>query len=130
MKTDKLIETAKQFRFYYHGPSELDSLGIHAEFLNELYEKTKDMTFPGSYGQSPFDDAFALAYMLKHGVSQTRADYLRRNRHEHDVRNQIACIEHLGMTLPPFDELEPGYQGPSFPEYDADGNIVFSSTIQ
>lgn len=96
---------AKQFQFYYDGPEKLKELGMTRKFLLEFYERTKNKTFQGNYGQSPYDDAFSLAYALAHGVSSSSRDYYSKNSGTSDIKNRLACFDAMGIDYEPITNL-------------------------
>lgn len=106
MNTENMEAIAKQFRLYYGGPEKLKELGMTCEFLVEFYEKTKNKTFPGSYGQSPYDDAFSLAYALVHGVSPSSREYYKKNSGQRDIKNRLACFDAMGIDYEPQKQMK------------------------
>jgi len=101
MKT--IIDRASKLRF--HSSTVADWHEVFPDFaaLDDFYDATKNMTFPGSYGQSPFDDAFSVAYEIRHGLSPSSVEFYARMIHErdwHGYDNRMLILESYGVQLP------------------------------
>lgn len=90
---------AASFRFSSDGPDKMSEIFPTRHEINCFYDDVSNSTWPESYGQSPFDDAFCIAYSVRHGISESTRLYLKTNSDCKSIKNRIACLEHWGIKL-------------------------------
>ena len=104
MKTvETIINRASKLRFQSSTVTDWHAVFPDFSSLDDFYDATKNMTFPGTYGQSPFDDAFSLAYEIRHGLSPSSVDFysrMIRERDWHGYENHMLVLESYGVQLP------------------------------
>jgi hypothetical protein len=101
MKTT--IEKASVLRFQSSKIQEWQSVFPDKKSFVDFYQATKNKTFPGSYGQSPCDDAFSVAFALIHGISDSSVEFYSKKILEKDWpgwENKMIILESYGLELP------------------------------
>jgi hypothetical protein len=90
---------AAEFRFFSDGPDKLAEIFPDRHGIECFYDDLAKTRWSESYGQSPYDDAFCLAYSVRHGISDSTRRYLKANADCQAVKNRIACLKHWGIKL-------------------------------
>jgi hypothetical protein len=71
------------------------------ESLAEFRRDVGNLSWPGSYGQSPWDDAFSLAYNLGAGISESSRRYMLDNADCDWGRQMLAVYAEYGLKVEP-----------------------------
>jgi hypothetical protein len=96
-------ESASKLRFHTSTLEDWKSIFPDTESLESFFQLTKNETFPGSCGQSPYDDAFSLAYAMRNGISETQISFYSREIQKNDWQgyaNKMRLLQYYGMELP------------------------------
>jgi hypothetical protein len=97
------IEKASGLRFHSSKFQEWQSVFPDKKSLVDFYHATKNKTFPGSYGQSPYEDAFSVAFALIHGISDSSVEFYSKKIKEkdwHGWENKMIVLKSYGLELP------------------------------
>jgi hypothetical protein len=96
---EQVYSGAAKFRIWRDGAAEFMALFPNRAAVMAFYDAVSGTTWPEFYGQSPYDDAFGIAFVIKHGLSQSSAAFLRSRRGESTTENKLACLAIYGITL-------------------------------
>lgn len=88
---------AAKFRLWRDGAEKFRAIFPDRETLMRFYDDVEHTTWPEFYGQSPYDDAFGIAWNVKHGLSQGGWEWLEKTREETSTRNNVACLALFGI---------------------------------
>jgi hypothetical protein len=94
---------ASGLRFHSSNIHDWQSVFPDKKSFVDFYHATKNKTFPGSYGQSPYDDAFSVAFALIHGISDSSVEFYSKKILEKDWpgwENKMIILESYGLELP------------------------------
>lgn len=102
----KKYERAEKLRFI--SPlSDWQAVFPDVASLQRFRHDTGNLCWPGSYGQSPWDDPFTVAYQLGEGMSESSVGfYLSKVGECPYVRGHLNILKGYGFTLDP--RLEAG----------------------
>ena len=90
---------AAKFRLWRDGAEVFRAIFPDRETLMRFYADVENTTWPEFYGQSPYDDAFGIAWNVKHGLSDSRRVWLEKTQDETSTHNSIECLAHFGIDL-------------------------------
>jgi hypothetical protein len=101
-KDQALKKYDKATRLRWHSPiSEWRDAFPTVESLAEFRRDVGDLSWPASYGQSPWDDAFSLAYNLGEGISESSRWFMLENADCDWGRQMLAVYAEYGIKVEP-----------------------------
>lgn len=102
MKEQDLKEkwvAASEFRLWRDGANKFREIFPNRESLKEFYLDFAHVSWPESYGQSPYSDSFGIAYDINYGLSVSGRAWMEKNRGENSTENRIACLALFGIEI-------------------------------
>ena len=90
---------ASKFRLFRDGADKFRQIFPNRETLMEFYLDLAHVSWPESYGQSPYDDSFSIAYDVQHGLSASGRAWIKRNLGENSTENRLACLALFGIEI-------------------------------
>ncbi len=86
---------AAKFRLWRDGAEKFRAIFPDRATLDAFYDDLADTTWPEFYGQSPYDDAFVIAWNVKHGLIDWT--WLEKTQDKTSARNKVACLALFGI---------------------------------
>lgn len=99
-KTESWNAYAGAARLRYSTPiAEWKAVFPDARALEKFRTDVGGLCYPGTFGQSPWDEAFSVAYELHHGISESSARWYASQGDCPLVRGKLAILVAYGMAL-------------------------------
>lgn len=76
----------------------------NAAALETFRLETGSLSWPGSYGESPWEDAFSIAYDLHHGISDSSYRFYQKNwkcddsYYQGETLSKMQILAHFGQA--------------------------------